>query len=869
MFNPSAFENSRPDGVSVLEIVDDGAGRAEQPRRFVPLQRTKLEGEIVGPLASLRLSQTYRFSSEQSDKVLEAVYRFPLPGDAAVMGVRARFGEVEIIAELQERTKAEAGYAEAKTQGRQAALLTRESPDVFTLQVAGIQPDQDITIETSYVQLARAEGQGWSLRIPLTTSPRYVRGDESASRHAHGQPLLVLRDPGHRFALDLTLSASDVKSPTHSLATTNEEGRVRIKLQEGEILPDRDCVLTWRPVQEAEQLTFQATLHDDPAAGHTYFLGLLAPPARKIDSGISREVVLLVDHSGSMQGPKWEAADWAVKRFLGELTERDSFALGLFHDRTIWLGKGLRSANAKNVAAAVAFLDEHKDQGGTELGVALEQALDCPRGTGDAARHVLIITDAEVTDAGRILRLAEGEAKKPQRRRIDVLCIDAAPNTFLARELAERGGGVSKFLTSRPDEEDIATALDEVLADWTQPVVTGLRLEVNRGSIEAAGHAVLESGTSKAIDLGDVPAGRSVWVAGRIPRSDAKELTFRVLTPANREVAVSRMNGGGKQNALPALKALFGARRVLGLEFLISSGYEGAEFNEQLTRLGYHPHEVLADQPEQKAKVYAENAQEDASKRLKRLLVREALNYGLACSETAFIATRSEAGKPVERTVVIANALPLGWSDRMAGIVGSSTMTAACFMAPQALYAAADDDMDEMLADSSVSFSEHRSRSILQTLTAPIRRLGAKLLGGSAPAEPPATSTAASMEPTVNAFAGVPTFDKGEAVLFDTTRDSDAAYLPDDTTLVRLQVEFPNGTPDAASLDSGLVIKLYVDDPATPRAQVRLTDLVRQGGIRPLNLARRSGERVRIVLVDVAGTWIKTAPSLRVSLQWG
>src|SRR5262249_1304617 len=153
-----------------------------------------LGGELAGPLAALRLTQVFGYARNQCDRVLEAVYRFPLPGDAAATGVRVRFGAVEIRALLKERQHAESDYAEAKRHGRQAALLTRESPDVFTLQVAGLTPDQEVTIETDYVQLARAEGAGWSLRIPLTTSPRYVRSDEVSARHAEGQPLALLRD---------------------------------------------------------------------------------------------------------------------------------------------------------------------------------------------------------------------------------------------------------------------------------------------------------------------------------------------------------------------------------------------------------------------------------------------------------------------------------------------------------------------------------------------------------------------------------------------------------------------------------------------------------------------------------------------------
>src|SRR5438105_4215470 len=159
---------------------------------------------------------------------------------------------------------------------------------------------------------------------------------------------------------------------------------------------------------------------------------MATPPASpKAKQGVAREVILLVDHSGSMEGAKWQAADWAVIRFLSSLTERDSFALGLFHNSTRWFKDRPLSATAKTVQEAVEFLKRHRDSGGTELGVALEQGLHLPiAGTGSVARHVLLITDAEVTDAGRILRLAEeaSNATPEKRRRVSVLCIDAAPN---------------------------------------------------------------------------------------------------------------------------------------------------------------------------------------------------------------------------------------------------------------------------------------------------------------------------------------------------------------------------------------------------------------------------------------------------------
>ncbi|MCB0063054.1 MAG: hypothetical protein KDE19_13105, partial [Caldilineaceae bacterium] len=334
MFNPRIYENSRPDGIPVLEVAGEGA---EQPAQlsFVPLQRTQLQGVVSGPLADLYLTQVFGYDRTTYPDAIEALYRFPLPGDAAVQGVIVRFGEVEIVATLQERTAAEATYGEAKAAGHQAALASREAPDLFTLQITGIQPDQLVTIETHYVQLARADQSGfsatgeripqWSLRIPLTTAPRYVRADEQAGRWAQAQPLALLRDPRHRFALDLTFhGVSEVTSPTHQLAvtpnlsphpSTPNAASVHIQLADGEVLPDRDCLLRWSPPQLAADPTIQWITYWDGVAGQAqpgeredamlYFLAVVTPPSQRVTEENRREALLLVDHSGSMRGAKW------------------------------------------------------------------------------------------------------------------------------------------------------------------------------------------------------------------------------------------------------------------------------------------------------------------------------------------------------------------------------------------------------------------------------------------------------------------------------------------------------------------------------------------------------------------------------------
>lgn len=866
MFNRTAYWNSRAGGVALLEVAEPNEHGT--PRRFVPLKRTELHGEIAGPLAALRLIHRYGYSSQQSAETLEAIYRFPLPGDAAVTGVTVRFGDVEIAAELQERSRAEATYEEAKAQGFQAALATRESPDVFTLRVAGLQPDQEVTVETRYVQLARAEGDEWALRVPLTIGPRYAREDERGSRQAEGQPLMLERDPGHRFVLDVTVrEAGDVRSATHALTVGRDDaGGLRIRLRDGEVLPDRDCVIAWRPRQEATRPTLHALVHDDPADKHLYFLALVAPP-RSPDraSLVAREVVLLVDHSGSMGGAKWEAADWAVKGFLSGLTEGDRFGLGLFHDTARWFDERTQSATPEAIRRGIDFLLRHRDSGGTNLGVALEQALGLKRATGEQARHLLVITDAQVSDAGRVLRLAEGEAARPDRRRISVLCIDAAPNDFLATELAGRGGGVSRFLTSSPEEEDISTALDDVLADWAAPVLTGLRLTLDRGMVETGdGVARAIDAEESAIDLGDLPTGRAVWIVGRFPRSGAGELTIRLSAHRDPGVPALRIDLAAANRTLPALKALFGARRVAGLEFLMNARYDDAQLRDQLARLGYDPARVQSPLPD---RVYAENSRRDATDALRELLVAEALRYGLASAETAFVAVRREQGKSVEGTVAVGNALPSGWSAGFLSAAGGPQMLRMSMMsAPMTMPPMAMPSSPPRPGATMVPPRGHRSG---------IRRLaeavGSALSGGNnpppvSPTPPTARAADAASAPALLGFSGTPRFAGNEAVLFDSAQSEGAKRHAAARVLTRLRLRVAGGKVDPALLDTDLTIAIYVGDLAAPRARVRVADLLRQGGERPLNLTWSVGQPLRVVLLDPNGTWARQAPSIELEL---
>ncbi|MEZ4622806.1 MAG: hypothetical protein R2867_45920 [Caldilineaceae bacterium] len=206
--------------------------------------------------------------------------------------------------------------------------------------------------------------------------------------------------------------------------------------------------------------------------------------------------------------------------------------------------------------------------------------------TSPITRHLLIVTDAAVSDAARILRLADEEAVRTDRRRISVLCIDAAPNAFLANELAERGGGVARFLTSDPQQNDIVTALDEVLQEWSEPLLVGLQLGVDAAGVEVSGRNLVHQNTDAVPCAVNHRFGRSrggAYTMGHralalyrrfVERIYVRFSLITTASPQRQILATSAkldktepwsqksIHPDDETYPVAALKALFGARRV-------------------------------------------------------------------------------------------------------------------------------------------------------------------------------------------------------------------------------------------------------------------------------------------------------------------
>jgi Ca-activated chloride channel family protein len=597
-------------------------------KMFIPLKETNLTGNLTIPFADLTLTQKFLFSSDEYNKTIEAVYRFPISGNAAVKDVYVRFGDIEIKTRLKKRKKAEKEYEQAKKEGKQATLVSREAPNVFTLRVAGIHPDEPVEIKTNYIQILRPIDEGFEFRLPLTTAPRYVRDDELKSQHSKGEPLALMVDPQHRFSMRITISgASKVTSKTHDVVVKDNVASI------SEIIPNKDLILELA-IQKKKYPSFRLITYRE---GDTIYFGILASPPETTKKVKKISFVEAIDHSGSMSGAKWKVSDFIAKMTYSEIKELSSEAyIGVFDTNTWWI-------KVDNRSKLEEFLQRKYGGGGTHLGVAIEEGIHKHR-KKDIAYNV-IITDAQVSDYGRLFRLADKIRELNQR--LIIVCVDSAPNSFIPIEMARRAGGLSFFLSSSA-EGDMVNAVEHISRYWREPIGTVEIKIAGNDDLNVEHSQGLHKGHT--LELGDLTKNMSRWAVGRIKGDIHPELKFELLVDGKKRDEITLNNG--EENKV--IKDIFGIHRVNYLECLINARYRPEDLNSLLKSIGY------SIKLEDRERIYEDNKLKLTREHLDDLLSEVGLEFRLASKETSFIAVTKREGK-IEDTVIVPNALPQGW----------------------------------------------------------------------------------------------------------------------------------------------------------------------------------------------------------------
>lgn len=438
----------------------------------LPLKDTSVEINVSGVIADVRVVQQY---TNEGSRPINATYVFPASTRAAVYGMRMRIGDEVIIAKIKEREKAKEEFEAAKKEGKSASLLEQSRPNVFTMNLANLMPDEMVEIELRYTELLVPTDGIYEVVYPTVVGPRYASANEKSGNEnvfVETPYLSEGQKPTSTFHISARISGGvpirDLSSTSHQIASEWLGKTVaRVSLSEDDHYQgNRDFVLHYRLA--GDQIASGLILYQ--ALDENFFLYMAQPPKRVVPEEIPpREFVFVVDVSGSMEGFPLDVSKKLLQDLIGGLRPTDFFNVVLFSGDSTALSEAPLPANEENISRAMQLIDEQRGSGGTELLPALQQAMKLGREPG-VSRSIVLVTDGYVSIEEGVfgyIREHLGESN------VFAFGIGSSVNRFLIEGVARAGLGEPFVVEDGAKAADTAAKFREYIQT---PVLTDIQI---------------------------------------------------------------------------------------------------------------------------------------------------------------------------------------------------------------------------------------------------------------------------------------------------------------------------------------------------------------------------------------------------------
>ncbi|APO49536.1 marine proteobacterial sortase target protein [Bradyrhizobium diazoefficiens] len=540
---------------------------------------------VSGPTLRTRVTQAFRNPTKDW---VEATYVYPLATNGAVDTLKMVVGDRVIVGDIKERQQARVIYEQARSAGQKAALTEQERPNIFTNSVANIGPGETVLVQIEYQEPVHQSGNEYSLRVPLVVAPRYnpapivqsvdFRNDGSGWGVATSDPVpdrerisTTVLDPARNAPVNPTsitvrlkagFALGEVKSHHHNVKIESPDNATRIvTLADGAVPADRDFELTWKP---AAQKAPSVGLFREHVGDADYLLAFVTPPSAEqaTQKPLPREVVFVIDNSGSMGGTSIVQAKASLLYALGRLQPADRFNVIRFDDTMDVLFPASVPADAAHVGEATSFVSALQARGGTEMVPAMRAALTDKIGDTGMVRQVVFLTDGAI---GNEQQLFETITAMRGRSRVFMVGIGSAPNTYLMTRASELGRGAFTHIGSVEQVEErmrglfaklenpavtgLSAKFSEATADVTpaiipdvyrdEPLVLAARLDKLAGSLEIKGR-VGDRPWSVTLPLQNAAEGKGLsklWARRKIGDAEVAR-TMREMTPEEADKAI-------------------------------------------------------------------------------------------------------------------------------------------------------------------------------------------------------------------------------------------------------------------------------------------------------------------------------------------
>ncbi len=392
------------------------------PRGQCPLQSTTMDAKLSGYVARVNVTQV--FTNPFKDKI-EAVYNLPLSDDSAVDDMTIKVGDRTIKGQIKTREDAKNIYEHAKQIGRATALLDQERANVFTQHVANIEPGKSIVVKISYVELLKFEDGRYTFTMPTTLGSRFHPGGSSPGGQSTAGPggtsvanaeasapnksdtlraaLVGTARPGQlpnqnlaiNVDVDAGLPIKNVASKTFPIMVDKLNGsHSTVSLRRAAAVPNKDFVLSYE-LDNPASLKSGYLAYRDPKAkdkdGYATFM--LLPPAKVTSATAApKEMIFLIDCSGSQSGAPLNKAKDTLNYIVEHMNSNDTFQILAFNDQVATLSEQPIKAGVIEKLKAHDFINRLDAQGGTWMGPAVERVLHPSRPEDSSLKRLRIVT---------------------------------------------------------------------------------------------------------------------------------------------------------------------------------------------------------------------------------------------------------------------------------------------------------------------------------------------------------------------------------------------------------------------------------------------------------------------------------------------
>lgn len=414
---------------------------------------------------------------------LEGKYQFPLPENAAVNYMKIRIGDRIIEGKIMEKQAAKKAYLKAKKSGRKASLVEQQRPNLFTNKIANIPPQTPVEVTIRLISTVSYQDGQFSFSLPLAMTTRYQPqnyehspAELNSEFFSPAATSLANSEAAISINLNAGVTINNIASNSHAInsQSLNKQGsHYKISLKKQHVQADKQFNLTWQLNHDAAP---QVSSFSEQIGDSYYTLLTFFPPQQaqnNLPNTLPRDVIFIIDTSGSMQGRSIQQAKASLIQALSLLTSQDSFNIIAFDSTSQQLFSTNEMVSKQTITKAQHFIKQLSAGGSTQMYRPLNNALAMAKSSDQqlsAIRQLVFITDGAVSNEFELMKLLQ---TRLGNARLFTIGIGAAPNGYFMKKAAQFGRGSYVFIQNLNEVQNKVSALMKKIS---QPVLSNIAL---------------------------------------------------------------------------------------------------------------------------------------------------------------------------------------------------------------------------------------------------------------------------------------------------------------------------------------------------------------------------------------------------------